>query len=62
MGKITTIPLQMETKEKLKGVGYKGETYDEIVIMLLKMAEKYSFFERQKTILAKERFVRLEEI
>lgn len=62
MEKITTIPVQMETKEKLKRIGLKGETYDKLINMLIEIAEKSSFFKRQKEILKRERFVKLEEI
>ena len=62
MGKFTTIPLKIETKEKLKNIGHKGETYDELVLALLEIAKKSIFFERQKEILDREEFVDLAEI
>lgn len=35
MVKITTIKLKPETREMLKSVGNKGQTYDDIIRMLL---------------------------
>ncbi len=37
---LTTIQISKETREKLKKFGIKGETYDEIIKRLLKLAEK----------------------
>lgn len=36
----TTIQLSKETRNKLKELGKKGETYDEIVRRLLKLAKQ----------------------
>ena len=35
---ITTIQISKETRDKLKELGKKGETYDEIIKRLLKLA------------------------
>ncbi|MCD6547690.1 MAG: hypothetical protein J7K22_04015 [Nanoarchaeota archaeon] len=59
--KMTTIALKMETKEKLKEIGSKGETYDELINKLIEIAEKSYFLKRQKKILG-EKFVKLKEI
>jgi hypothetical protein len=32
----TTIPLSQETRNKLRQAGHKGQTYDEIILELLK--------------------------
>jgi len=37
MGDITTIRLKKETREMLKEVGRKGETYDEIIRRLVEL-------------------------
>jgi len=37
---VTTIQIMKETREELKGLGSKGETYDEIIKRLLKKARK----------------------
>ena len=38
----TTIPLRVETRERLKEMGRKGETYDEIIERLLNEIERKS--------------------
>jgi len=37
---ITTIQLSYEVREKLKERGKKGQTYEEIILELLKIAEE----------------------
>lgn len=37
--RITTIQLEEETRDRLKGFGKKGESYDDIVIKLMDIAE-----------------------
>lgn len=32
MNEIATIPIQKETRDKLKELGMKGETYDDIIV------------------------------
>lgn len=36
----TTIELSIETRDKLKELGKKGETYDEIIRRLLELAKQ----------------------
>jgi len=36
----TTVQLSKETRDQLKELGKKGETYDEIIRRLLKLAEQ----------------------
>ena len=62
MTETTTIPLSKETRDLLKKYGRKGETYDELLRRLLEIAEQLKFAERQKSILAEEEFVPLEQI
>jgi len=38
--KSTTIQISVETREELKALGSKGETYDEIVKKLLRIAKE----------------------
>jgi len=35
MGEITTIPIRKVTRDKLRSLGRKGETYDELVNRLI---------------------------
>jgi len=37
---VTTIQLSANTREKLKDLGKKGETYDEIILKLIKKQKK----------------------
>jgi hypothetical protein len=60
--KTTTIAINVETKEQLKALGNKGQTYDELIEGLIRIAKRSAFFEKQKSILATERFVKIEEI
>ena len=63
MGEITTIPLNKNTREKLKKFGFKGETYDQIIKRLMENAGYIAFMERQYGILSdKSDFLPLDEI
>ncbi len=61
MGDTTTIPLTRETRNLLKKRGRKGETYDELILRLIEMAEQVEFAESLKRILAEEDFTPLDE-
>jgi len=43
----TTIPVEKETQDRLKALGRKGETYDQILMRLISLAEYEGFMERQ---------------
>ncbi len=58
----TTIPITKKTRDRLKELGRKGETYDQLIRRLIKIAEQYEFVERQKRILAEEEFTPLDEV
>ena len=60
--KNTTIAIAEQVKQKLNMFGNKGETYNQIIEMLIENAEKSEFFERQKRILATEKFVSINDI
>jgi hypothetical protein len=62
MGETTTIPLTKETRDLLKRYGRKGETYDELIRRLLRVAEQVEFAKRQKRILEEEEFVPIEQV
>jgi len=40
MSKNTTVQILIETRDELKSLGSKGETYDEIIKRLIKAYEK----------------------
>lgn len=61
--KITTIPVSRGTRDKLKSLGLKGETYDKIIARLMEVARYEEFMERQYTLLKeKDKFVPLDAI
>ncbi len=59
----TTIPIQRKTMDRLKSLGRKGETYDEVVKRLVSLAEFEEFMTKQRERLKdKGAFVSLDEI
>jgi len=59
----TTIPIEKETRERLRMLGRKGETYDEILKRLMSLAEYEEFMERQyERLKDKKAFVSLDEL
>ncbi|MHA1730036.1 MAG: DUF7557 family protein [Promethearchaeota archaeon] len=62
MSDITTIPLKKKTRDHLKKIGHKGETYDTLINRLLMIAEQYKFYIKQKRILKDEEFNPLDGI
>lgn len=62
MGNPTTISLSSETKELLRELGRKGETYDEIVRRLIERASLKELDERWNRILKGEKFIPLDEL
>lgn len=60
---ITTIPLERETRERLRSFGRKGETYDQILRRLMSLAEYEGFMEKQyERLKDKDAFVSLDEL
>jgi len=60
---ITTIPVRRETKERLRSLGLKGQTYDEIISQLMENVEYDEFMEKQyKRLKEKSRFVPLGKV
>ncbi len=58
----TTIQVSRETREKLKKIGGKGQTYDEIIEKLLEIGQKVSFFNELDRISDDEEFIPLDEL
>ena len=59
----TTIPLEKETRDRLRSHGKKGETYDEILKRLMSIAEHEEFMERQyERLKDKSAFVSMDEL
>jgi len=58
----TTIPLKKETRERLRLLGRKGETYDDISRRLISFGEHEEFMHRQyERLKDKKTFVSLDE-
>jgi hypothetical protein len=58
---ITTIPVTIEVRERLKQIASKGETYDAVLRRLIDVAEARMLYERERRILETEEFVPLDE-
>jgi hypothetical protein len=59
----TTIPLEKETRERLRSLGRKGETYDQLIKRLISLAEYEEFMTMQyERLKDKKAFVSLDEI
>jgi hypothetical protein len=56
MAGITTIRISTDMRDDLKGLGYKGETYEEILGRLVKQARLLAVYDREKRILEREEF------
>jgi hypothetical protein len=60
---ITTIPVRHETRDRLRSLGLKGQTYDEIISQLMENVEYEEFMEKQyKRLTEKSKFVPLSKI
>jgi predicted CopG family antitoxin len=61
--KTTTIQVNTETRDALRSLGRKGETYDDIIRDLLKRAKYVEFMEESYRILDTEKnWVNLDEV
>jgi len=59
----TTIPVEKETRDRLRSLGKKEETYDEILKRLMSVAEYEEFMERQyERLKDRKGFVPLDEL
>ena len=58
----TTIQVSKETREKLKRVGRKGQTCDDIIENLLEISKKAIFFNELDRIADTEEFVPLDKL
>jgi predicted CopG family antitoxin len=59
---LTTIQIRKDTRDELKKMGRKGQTYDELITKLLRVAKKDMFFNELDKIADSEEFVSLDEI
>jgi hypothetical protein len=51
----TTIQVGTATRDELKSIGHKGETYDSVIRRLLRANEYLSFMEEQYSILKQDK-------
>jgi hypothetical protein len=59
----TTIPIERETRDRLRSLGKKGETYNEILRRLMSLAEYEDFMDRQyERLRDRKAFVSLDEL
>ncbi len=59
---LTTIQIRKNTRDELKKIGRKGQTYDELITKLLRVAKKDMFFNELDKIADSEEFVSLDGI
>jgi hypothetical protein len=59
---VTTIQIDKRTREALRDFGKKGETYDEVITKLMKLARQVRFYEDIDRIIESEEFVDIDEI
>ncbi len=62
MAGTTTISLRKETKEILRKLGSKGQTYDEVIRELVEKASIKELDSRWNRILEEEEFIPLDEL
>lgn len=58
----TTVSLDEETKEMLRRLGHKGESYDEIIRRLIEEAGWANLDDRWNEILDSDEFISLDEL
>lgn len=58
----TTIQIKKITREKLKKIGRKGQTYDEIIENLLEIGKRVMFFDELDKIADNEEFISLDKL
>jgi len=59
---VTTIQITQDTREQLKELGRKGETYDQLINRLVKLAKRTEFFDEIDRIIETEEFVSIDEL
>jgi hypothetical protein len=59
---LTTIQIHKGTRDELRQLGRKGETYDQLLMRLIEMARMSAFFQDVERILDTEEFVPLEDL
>ncbi len=58
----TTIQIKKITRENLKKIGRKGQTYDDIIENLLEIGKRVMFFDELDKIADNEEFIPLDKL
>lgn len=58
----TTIQIKKITRENLKKIGRKGQTYDDIIENLLEIRKRVMFFDELDKIADNEEFIPLDKL
>ena len=58
----TTIQIKKITRENLKKIGRKGQTYDDIIENLLEIGKRVMFFDELDKIVDNEEFIPLDKL
>ena len=59
---MTTIQVTRATRDRLRELGRKGETYDQVLSRLIEMARRTAFFMDLDRILETEEFVPIDQV
>jgi hypothetical protein len=62
MSQVTTIQIQKDTRDRLREIGHKGETYDKLIRRLMEASREFEFYSDLDRIVDKEEFVPLDEV
>jgi guanylate kinase len=62
MGEVTTIQITPQTRQELRDLGRKGETYNDLIQRLIHLAREIEFFKEIDRIIETEEFVSLDDI
>ena len=61
MPESTTLPVRKATRDRLRTFEVKGESYDAIIVRLMRTAEENAFWERQVRTLKESSFHSVDE-
>lgn len=62
MSELTTIPLKKDTRNALKMLGMKGESYDALIRRLIEEAKCQRFYHELDEIRLKDKYIKIENI
>jgi len=62
MSELTTIPIMKETRDALKMLGMKGESYDVLIKRLIEIAKCQMLYRELDEIRRKDDYIKIEDI